>query len=410
MSLEGDCLMLNKMRVLAFSHFLQGPAGTQYLADMGADVIKVEPLHGVWERHRHPAGQVPGVNATHLALNRNKRSIAIDLKHALAKDILMPVMETCNVVVENYRVGVLDRLGFGYEDMKARKPDIIYASATGWGSSGPMRDAPGQDLLVQARSGIVSATGTDRPTPVGSPIMDQHGASLLAMGVLAAYVRLLETGVGTRVESNLFNAGIDLQMEAITVWHADLADQSRFERSSNLATWFHEAPYGIYKLKDCHIAISNGPNIGKLPEALGSEALKPYAGSDRLANREEIARIVAEELKRWTWAELDAAFRPHGLWYQKVLADYGELDYDPQAAANEIFCEFPIGDRSVRLVNHPIRYDGKTCAIDRVPWKIGNDTHQVLAEAGFSGSDIQHFVNSGAVAAPNADTEIEAVS
>jgi crotonobetainyl-CoA:carnitine CoA-transferase CaiB-like acyl-CoA transferase len=399
--------MLGNMRVLAFSHFLQGPAGTQYLADMGADVIKVEPLQGVWERHRHPAGQAPGINATHLALNRNKRSIAIDLKHPLAKDILMPVMATCNVVVENYRFGVLDRLGFGYEDMKARKPDIIYASATGWGSSGPMRDAPGQDLLVQARSGIVSATGTDRPTPVGSPVMDQHGAALLAMGVLAAYTRLLETGIGTRVETNLFNAGIDLQMEAITIWHADKADPSRYKRSSNLATWFHEAPYGIYKLKDCHIAISNGPNIGKLPDALECEALKPYAVSDRLANREEIARIVAEELKDWTWEELDAAFKPYGLWYQRVLADYGELDNDPQVAANNVFRDFPVGDTSVRLVNHPNRYDGKACEVHRVPWKIGNDSHEVLAEAGFSSADVQHFIKSGAIAAPNAAASIE---
>jgi crotonobetainyl-CoA:carnitine CoA-transferase CaiB-like acyl-CoA transferase len=401
--------MLKNMRILAFSHFLQGPAGTQYLADMGADVIKVEPLKGVWERHRHPAGSAPGINATHLALNRNKRSIAIDLKHPLAKEILMPVMETCNVVVENYRAGVLDRLGFGYEDVRARKPNIIYASATGWGSSGPMRDAPGQDLLVQARSGIATATGTDRPTPVGSPVMDQHGAALLAMGVLSAYVKFLETGEGTRVETNLFNAGIDLQMEAITIWHACQADRSRYQRHSNLATWFHEAPYGIYKLKDCHIAISNGPNIGKLPEALKCDALKPYAGSDRLANREEIARIVAAELHKWTWAELDAAFKPHGLWYQRVLVDYSELDEDPQVEVNQIFQEYPVQNTSVRLVNHPNRYDGKTCEIRRVPWKIGNDTHEVLAEAGFERGDVRRFIESGAIAAPNADVNSEVV-
>lgn len=393
--------MLSNLRVLAFSHFLQGPAATQYLADMGADVIKLEPLHGVWERHRHPAGQTPGVNATHLALNRNKRSIAVDLKHPLAKDIVMPVMKSCQAVVENYRAGVLDRLGFGYDDMKAIKPDIIYASATGWGSSGPMRDAPGQDLLVQARSGIVSATGTDRPTPVGSPVMDQHGASLLAMGVLGAYVRWLETGVGTRVETNLFNAGIDLQMEAITIWHADRADSSRFGRHSNLATWFHEAPYGVYKLRDCHVAISNGPNIDRLPEALGCEALKPYFPSDRLTNREIIARLVAEELAGWKWVDFDERLKPYGLWYQRVLEDYNELDFDPQVAANEVFHEFPAGDTTVRLVNHPNKYDGNVCPIRRVPWKIGNDTHEILSEAGFTGTDIKAFLDEGAIGAPN---------
>ena len=137
--------MLSKMRVLSFSHFVQGPAGSQYLADLGAEVIKVEPLTGAFERN-HTGGHVyvDGLSASYFAVNRNKKSIAIDLKNPKAKEILYAIIANCDVVTENYRGGVLDRLGFGYDAVKAAKPDIIYASASGWGSSGPMADKPGQ--------------------------------------------------------------------------------------------------------------------------------------------------------------------------------------------------------------------------------------------------------------------------
>ena len=164
--------MLGDMRVVSFCHYLQGPAATQYLADMGAEVVKIEPPEGAFERQWSGANTcVGGVSAFYLCANRNKRSIAIDLKHPGAHEVVTRLIERADVVVENFRPGVMDRLGLGYDQVRARKPDIIYASSTGFGSSGPDSAQPGQDLLVQARSGLHGATRppATRATPGRAP-------------------------------------------------------------------------------------------------------------------------------------------------------------------------------------------------------------------------------------------------
>ena len=199
------------MRIVSFCHYLQGPAATQYLADLGADVIKVEPIGGAFERHWSGGKSfVQGVSAFHLSANRNKRSLAINLKKPDALKVMLQIIDTADVIVENFRPGVMDRLGLGYAALKKRKPDIIYASATGLGANGPASQRPGQDVLMQARSGLVAASGNREtgPTIVGAAVVDQHGASLLAMGILAAFSCRLQTGKGTRVEASLFQAGI----------------------------------------------------------------------------------------------------------------------------------------------------------------------------------------------------------
>jgi len=398
--------MLTKLKIMAFSHFLQGPGGTQYLSDLGADVIKIEPLAGVWERHRKPAGKIAGYNATHLALNRNKRSLAIDLKRKEAKDIIHALARNCHALVENYRVGVLDRLGFGYEAMKAIKPDIIYVSATGWGSTGPMHDRPGQDIMAQARSGLIGVTGP-RPTPVGAPVVDHHGGALLALGVLAGYARWNETGEGSHIETSLLTAAIDLQSEALTIWYADRASAANVKRQENLATWYNDAPYGVYEIADGWVVISTGPNAGKLPEALNCAALKPLEHSDRLVVREEYAALLAKELKSWTWEKLDKALAPHGLWYQRVVIDYDELSADPQVLASEVFTDVPLPDgQKIRMVNGPMRCDGKPLTIRRIPYEVGHDTREILSEIGFTSGEIDGFVAEGVVAAPRRRAEV----
>jgi crotonobetainyl-CoA:carnitine CoA-transferase CaiB-like acyl-CoA transferase len=392
--------MLKKLKVIAFSHFVQGPSGSQYLSDLGADVIKIEPLAGAWERHRKPPGKISGYNATHVALNRNKRSLAIDLKSKEAKDIIYALAKNSHAVVENYRVGVLDRLGFGYEAIKAIKPDIIYVSATGWGSVGPMHDKPGQDIMAQARSGLIGVTGP-RPTPVGAPVVDQHGGALLALSVLAGYARWNETGEGSRIETNLLTAGLDLQSEAISIWFAEQASAANVERQENLATWYNDAPYGVYAIADGWVVISTGPNAGKLPEALNCGALQPFAYADRMVVRDEYAAILANELKSWTWEKLDAALAPHGVWYQRVTTNYDELLSDPQVIASEVFTDVQLPDgHSMRLVNNALRCDGETLPIRRIPFEIGHDTRDILSEIGFTSSDIEGLVEAGVVAAP----------
>ncbi|MEO6958646.1 MAG: CoA transferase, partial [Burkholderiaceae bacterium] len=223
--------MLSQMKVLGLCHYLQGPASTQYLADMGADVIKIEPLSGAHERHWAGAKSFIGdISSFYLCANRNKRSLAVDLKSSEGGDIVRQLAAKCDVIVENYRPGVLDRLGLGYATLKEINPGIIYASATGFGPSGPLKDSPGQDLLIQARCGLVAGTGErfNDPKVVGAAVVDQHGGALMAMAVIAAYVKKLTTGQGTRVESNLFNAGLDLQGEALVAYVNANVERERY--------------------------------------------------------------------------------------------------------------------------------------------------------------------------------------
>jgi crotonobetainyl-CoA:carnitine CoA-transferase CaiB-like acyl-CoA transferase len=391
--------VLVRMRVVSFCHYLQGPAAAQYLADMGADVIKVEPPAGAWERHWSGANAfVDGISAFYLAANRNKRSLAVDLKHPDGKAVVLRLLEGADVLMENFRPGVMDRLGLGYDQVRARNPKIIYASATGYGPSGPMAQRPGQDLLIQALSGLIAATGNERPTPIGFAAADQHGAALLAMGILGGYVRRLQTGEGTRIDANLLNAGLDLQTEPLTLYYSSRARQDAFRRDLNLATWYHEAPYGVYRIADGWLAVSlNDPR--KLAAALKSEALAALAGLDRYQERDRYAQALADELASRSCAELAPGLDEHAIWYARVHR-YDELPDDPQIRHNQVFREVPVGEARATLVNHPLRYDGEIPTLRRLALRLGEDTRAVLAELGYGPAAIDDLIARRVVAAP----------
>ncbi len=389
------------MRVVSFCHYLQGPAATQYLADLGADVIKVEPLGGAFERHWSGGKSfVNGVSAFLLSANRNKRSLAVDLKSPRSRDVMLRLIDSADVVVENFRPGILDRLGYGYDVIRERNPGIIYASATGLGVDGPDAGRPGQDLLMQARSGLVAATGGDSPTIVGAAVVDQHGASLLAMGILAAYVRKLQTGKGTRVETSLLQAALDLQTEALTKYYARTAEGDIMSRGPNIGSWYHDAPYGAYALTDCHIVLSMNDPV-KLADALGSNALGDMAGIDRYAERERYASAVAAELRGRDFADVSARFDKAGIWFERVQS-YDDLITDRQLAHIGAFTEYPIDGASVRLVSHPLRYDGTCPEVRIMPLHPGCDSRSILSECGLDDDAIERLVATGVVGSPSA--------
>jgi crotonobetainyl-CoA:carnitine CoA-transferase CaiB-like acyl-CoA transferase len=198
--------LLKGTRVVSFNHFLLGPMGIQALGDLGADVISVETPEGAWQRH-WSGGDIwhDGQSALHLCANRNKRSVAIDLKAAQGRELALRLTDAADVVAENFRPGVMEKLGLGYEALKARKPGLIYASASGYGPDGPYAGRPGQDLLAQALFGLMAITGqaATGPRPAGVSVVDHHGAALFAMGILAAIVRRQRTGQGCRVDASL---------------------------------------------------------------------------------------------------------------------------------------------------------------------------------------------------------------
>ena len=202
---------LDGITVIELAHIMAGPVCGLMLADLGADVIKVEKVPGGDDSRRFLPPDIDGESAAFMMLNRNKRGIAVNLKHDDGKAVIRRLLATADVVIENYRRGTMERLGLGYEILKEDNPGLIYCEISGFGRTGPYRDRGGFDLIAQGMSGLMSITGEGpgrEPVKVGAPVTDITAGILGAMGVLAAYLHRLKTGEGQRVDTSLFEAGI----------------------------------------------------------------------------------------------------------------------------------------------------------------------------------------------------------
>ncbi|MEX3633432.1 CaiB/BaiF CoA transferase family protein [Paraburkholderia sp. BR14320] len=388
--------MLEGIKVVSFTHFLQGPAAVQMLADVGADVIKIEPPGGAFERSWTGFdAYVEGVSMFFLLGNRNQRSISLDLRDERAREIVWRLIKEADVLIENYRPGVLQRMGFGYDDVREINPRLVYCSCTGYGSSGPYLKRPGQDLLLQAISGMTMLSGDadSPPTPVGSAIVDQHAAALAAFGVVAALQARERTGKGTLVESNLLNAALDLQIEPFTYY---LNKGPLWPRTNPpTGSRFHPAPYGIYRTLDGWIAVSLTPTE-KLAAALSQPTLAGFSHpKDNVRRRDELNRIVYDALTTRTTADWMTTFDEHDVWYAPVN-DYDQVEADPQVAHNRIIMEVDHPQAGpVRLLAHPVRYDGAAPPLTRQPPRQGEHTREVLAELGYEPHEINTLVEAG---------------
>ncbi|WP_309806184.1 CoA transferase [Caballeronia sp. LZ008] len=388
--------MLEGIKVLSFTHFLQGPAAVQMLADVGADVIKIEPPGGAFERSWTGADAfIEGVSVFFLLGNRNQRSISLDLRDEAAREIVWRLIREADVLVENYRPGVLDKMGFGYAQVHEVNPRLVYCSCTGYGSSGPYLKRPGQDLLLQAMSGLTMLSGDAEspPTPVGSAIVDQHAAVLAAFGVVAALQARERTGVGTRIESNLLNAALDLQIEPFTYYMNKGPLWARTHPP--MGSRFHPAPYGVYRTRDGYIAMSLTPTQ-KLANALSCPALAEFTHpKDNVRRRDEINRLVYDTLKTRTTEDWMRTFEEHDIWFAPVN-DYEQVEQDPQVAHNEMILSFDHEEAGpVRVLAHPVRYDGAAPPLRRHPPKQGQHTREVLAELGYTPQEIDGYVERG---------------
>lgn len=399
--------MLDGMKVVSFCHFLQGPACTQYLADMGADVIKIEPKTGPFERHWSGAKVfVDDVSGFFLAANRNKRSLAVDLKSEEGRDLVLHLLARADVLVENFRSGVMEKLGLSLADVRAVNPSIIYASGTGWGPEGPMVGKTAQDLIIQARTGLVRATGMGRPAAVGAAVVDQHAGALLAMGICAAYARKVATGEGTHIEGSLLNSGLDLQAEPLTNYLSGGKTDAVFERQHNLVSWYHEAPYGVYELADAQVVIPTNATE-KLAAALDDVPLAALSGLDQYDDRDAIADAVATAVKNWSYADLAATFDEHGIWYGRV-ASYDDVREDEQIIANGGLQTVAVGKGQATIVSHPLRYDGEIPAVRGFALAPGADGIEILTQLGMSEEDIADLVTKGVIHIPDGDQLVAA--
>ncbi len=371
-------LPLAGVRVLDFSQFLAGPVCAMRLADMGAEVIKVErPEGGDLCRSLAVADQWIGDDSLLFhTINRGKKSVAADLKDAGDLAQVKALLATADVMIHNFRPGVMERIGLGHADVKPLNPRLIYGVVSGYGTSGPWRDLPGQDLLVQARSGMAWLSGSqdDAPIPIGVSVTDIAAGMHLAQGILAALFRQARTGAGGLVEVSLLASAMDLQFEQFTSF-LNTHDRAQPPRSAVSGANVHAtAPYGIYATSDGHIAIAMTP-IARLGDLLSLDRLAPYHDPDlAYRHRDQIKAILRDHLVTGPTDRWIGLLEPAGIWCAKVL-DYPALM--ESGALDALDVVQTVG--GIATTTCPIRFDGAVLHNPTAAPALGAHTHAVLA-------------------------------
>jgi len=384
-------------RVIDCSIAMAGPFAAQRLGDLGADVIKVEPTTGEWQRHASAGGATGNqINVSFLSLNRNKRSVALDLKNPEGKNALRELVRTADVFLQNYRPGVAARLGVDYESLKAINPSIVYVSISGYGEDGPYRDRPGQDLLVQAMSGAMLSAGRDgdEPSPAGQYLADAVTASTAFEGVLAALLHRERTGEGQLVTVNMLDAITTLQMQELSVFTVGNKPQQRSKEA--LAHVYIRAPYGIFRTADGFMALAFA-DPEKLGELIGEPAFAGWTGEAHgWSHRDEMHERIASRLALAPTAHWLELLGGAGMWVGPVYS-YQDLVDDPQIAHNGTFVEYEHPTEGlVKTPGFPYKFSATPPAITRGAPLTGEHTREILAEAGFDGGAIEAMLAAGA--------------
>jgi crotonobetainyl-CoA:carnitine CoA-transferase CaiB-like acyl-CoA transferase len=395
---------LEDVAILDFSHLLQGPFATQLLADMGANVIKIEPpgrgdlFRTLTFNNRWVGGSE---SPNFLAWNRNKRSLAVDLKAPAAKTIVYRIAERADVVVQNFRPGVLARLGFGYEDFRKINPRIIYCSGSGYGESGPYLSRPGQDMLIQGLTGVAAATGRGDgpPVPVGSGFSDQVGAMNMVYGILSALYWRERSGEGQEIKVDLMSAMLAHQGQEMLM---AMNFREDFQRPcSGIGHPGMDAPFGVYPTSDGWVTIAMSP-YKRLVGVLGDESLLAYDNpKDLFEKRDEIWEKLAERTKTWTTADLMKAMLAVDIWCGEVKTHL-EAEVDPQVQHMGIIASYqhPVaGD--VKVVAPAVKMSATPPEIRRPAPLVGEHSREILKEFGFGADEVAEFMASGATAQPN---------
>ena len=355
------------LRVLDFTALLQGPLATQILADLGADVVKLEKQDGEWMRHWGIfASRTHGETDAFLAFNRNKRSVEIDLRDAEERKRVLELACKADVVVENFRPGVMDKLGLGYEELRKHNPALVYAAASGFGQSGPYVKRPGQDYIVQALSGAMWLTGRrdDPPFLFGVAMLDQFTGVHLVVAILAALQHRNRTGEGQRVDVDLLACALAVQQQELTVF---LNHGTPMERpAENVGHPGVTGPCGVYATSDGYLllAMTPCPPLGRI---LQVEWLAQYDTNEKMyAARDEIHRLLSAHFATDTtehWFELLSA---HDIWCSPVRG-YADLESDPQIRHKKLVWEVPLGPDgdSYRTVGSPFSFSSSPAGIRR---------------------------------------------
>ncbi|MBM62203.1 MAG: CoA transferase [Acidobacteria bacterium] len=390
---------LDGIRILDLTQVMAGPYCSMLLCDMGADVIKIEPPRG--DSTRCMPGAIGTDSPSFNAVNRGKRGMVVDLKQPAGLETVRRLAREADVLVENYRPGVLARLGLGYEELAARQKGLIYASISGYGLTGPESQKGGFDLVAQGVSGLMSVTGEagGNPVKVGVPVTDLGAALFAVTGILSALLARAKTGRGQLIDTSLVDAGV-----ALSVWEATQLFSGRGIPDRLGSAHRMNAPYQAMQCSDGHITLgaANDRTFQRLCKALGHEdwATDPDYRDDaqRIRNREELSARIEKVMMK----------RPRAYWLSLLedhevpcgpINDYAEVFADPHIKARKLVVEtdHPTLGR-IKTLGTPVKLSETPFTPGRPAPRLGEHTDEVLCEAGFSRDEIAVLRRTGAVA------------
>jgi len=391
------------MRVLELAQIMAGPTCGMMLADMGASVVKVEKLPGGDDSRSYREPRVNGVSAPFLILNRNKRGIALNLKHPQGREILLRMVREADVLTENYRRGTLEKLGLGYDVLARENPGLIYCAVSGYGRDGPYADKGGFDLIAQGFAGLMSVTGEPGGPPVktGNSVADINAGILATVGVLAAYAHKQRTGQGQVVDTSLMEAALQQ-----TYWQAAIYFATGESPGPTGSAHVLTAPYQAFRASDGWINIggANQANWERIADVLGHPEWcsdpRFVTNSERMANRETLAAAMNAVLASRTKAEWIVAFDAAGVPVGPVHT-IGEALGHPQTLARDMVVDLVHRQAGpTKALGCPVHFSATPAAVTRPAPMLGEHTREVLREYGYADAEIDGFVAAGVVEEP----------
>lgn len=394
---------LSGIRVVELAQIMAGPTCGMLLADMGADVIKVEKLPGGDDTRSYSQPSINGESAAFMMLNRNKRGIAVNLKTAEGLEVVKKLLATADVVTENYRKGTLDRLGLGWDVLRTLNPRLVYCVVSGYGRTGPYADKGGFDLIAQGFAGLMSITGEPGGAPMksGSPIADINAGIFAALGVVSALHARHSTGRGQMVDTSLMEAAIQQ-----TYWQSAIYFATGENPGPTGSAHILTAPYQAFPTADGWVNVggANQSNWERIAKVIGREDLladpRFADNSARMRHLAELTPLIAERMKSRPSAdwirEFEAAGVPVG-----PINRIGDMLSDPQVAARDMVVEVdhPRAGRT-KALGMPVKFSDTPCAVTCAAPLLGQHTREILASLGYDDTAIDRLAAAGAVALP----------
>lgn len=389
------------VQVLELAHIMAGPVCGLMLADMGADVVKIEKTDGGDDTRRFLPPDINGESAAFMMMNRNKRGIALDLKSSAGRDALLELIKSADILIENYRHDTMERLGLGYDTLKAINPALVYCEISGFGRTGPLGTQGGFDLVAQGMSGLMSITGEGpgrAPVKCGAPVSDITAGILAATGCLAAYTHRLKTGNGQRVDTSLFEAAITQ-----TYWQSAIALATGQAPGPMGSAHPLNAPYEAFETADRWINVggANQRNWLRVLDVVGATALAEnpnyLTNEDRLNNRLALAQELTPYFRKESSEHWLSAFAEAGVPAGPVL-DVAEMHAHQQTIAREMVptVDHPIAG-SIQTIGAPVKFSETPGGVKKAAPTLGQHTNDVLRSVGYSEENIMTLLDQGAV-------------